>query len=91
MNSHFKKFSAILTEVSLCHFQAIPLIERLALHELIDPRIGDSYDTFEVYHMARTAFLCVQNDPELRPSMGEVNFVLDEVYLLINCSFIEEH
>ncbi|KAJ8541581.1 hypothetical protein K7X08_002397 [Anisodus acutangulus] len=42
----------------------IPLIERLALHELIDPRIGDSYDTFEVYHMARTAFLCVQNDPE---------------------------
>lgn len=56
------------------HFQAIPLIERLALHELIDPRIGDSYDTFEVYHMARTAFLCVQNDPELRPSMGEVIF-----------------
>ncbi|KAK6792185.1 hypothetical protein RDI58_011266 [Solanum bulbocastanum] len=51
---------------------AIPLIERLALHEIIDPRIGDSYDTFEVYHMARTAFLCVQNDPELRPSMGEV-------------------
>ncbi|KAK4352598.1 hypothetical protein RND71_028116 [Anisodus tanguticus] len=50
----------------------IPLIERLALHELIDPRIGDSYDTFEVYHMSRTAFLCVQNDPELRPSMGEV-------------------
>ncbi|KAK4340943.1 hypothetical protein RND71_039444 [Anisodus tanguticus] len=51
---------------------AISLIERLALHELIDPRIGDSYDTFEGYHMARTAFLCVQNDPELRPSMGEV-------------------
>nr|XP_033509305.1 probable serine/threonine-protein kinase PBL6 isoform X1 [Nicotiana tomentosiformis] len=51
---------------------AIPLIKRLALHELIDPRIGDSYDTYEVYHMARTAFMCVQNDPELRPSMGEV-------------------
>ncbi|XP_031091637.1 serine/threonine-protein kinase CDG1-like isoform X1 [Ipomoea triloba] len=51
---------------------AIPLIERLALHELIDPRIEDSYDPFEVYHMARTAFLCVQTNPEMRPSMAEV-------------------
>lgn len=53
-------------------FKAIPLIERLALHELIDPRIEDSYDPFEVYHMARTAFLCVQTNPEMRPSMAEV-------------------
>ncbi|KAK6938337.1 Protein kinase domain [Dillenia turbinata] len=48
------------------------VIERLALHELIDPRIGDSYDTYELYHMAKTAYFCVQRSPEMRPSMGEV-------------------
>ncbi|XP_061970639.1 probable serine/threonine-protein kinase PBL21 [Populus nigra] len=51
---------------------AKPLIERLALHELIDPRIGDTYDTYELYLMAKTAYLCVQRSPEMRPSMGEV-------------------
>lgn len=52
--------------------QAEPIIERLALHELIDPRLGDSYDTCELYHMARAAYLCLKSDPEMRPSMGEV-------------------
>ncbi|KAI5650429.1 hypothetical protein M9H77_36434 [Catharanthus roseus] len=61
---------------SLRHW-AIPLIQRLALHELIDPRIRDSYDTYELYHMARTAYLCVQTDPEMRPSMGEVLRLLE--------------
>ncbi|KAA8546488.1 hypothetical protein F0562_002773 [Nyssa sinensis] len=56
---------------------ANPLIERLALHELIDPRLGDSYDTYELYHMARTAYLCVQSNPEMRPSMGEVVRLLE--------------
>ncbi|CAK9187710.1 unnamed protein product, partial [Ilex paraguariensis] len=42
---------------------AEPLIERLALHKLIDPCIGDAYDTYELYHMARTAYLCVQSNP----------------------------
>ncbi|RVX03409.1 Inactive protein kinase [Vitis vinifera] len=51
---------------------AEPLIVRLALHELIDPRIEDSYDTYELYLMARAAYLCVQSSPEMRPSMGEV-------------------
>ncbi|KAK9271129.1 hypothetical protein L1049_026718 [Liquidambar formosana] len=51
---------------------AEPLIEKLALHELIDPHIGDSYDTYELYLMARTAYLCVQSRPEMRPSMGDV-------------------
>ena len=45
---------------------------QLALHELIDPRIEDSYDTYELYLMARAAYLCVQSNPEMRPSMGEV-------------------
>lgn len=56
---------------------AEPLIERLALHELIDPRLGEAYDTYELYHMARTAYLCVQSNPEMRPSMGEVVRLLE--------------
>ncbi|KAI3464594.1 hypothetical protein Pfo_021257 [Paulownia fortunei] len=51
---------------------ALPLIETLALHELADPRLGESYNTYELYHMARTAYLCVQTEPERRPSMAEV-------------------
>ena len=52
--------------------QAEPLIESLALHKLADPRLEESYDTYELYHMARAAYLCVQSNPDLRPSMGEV-------------------
>ncbi|XP_021902601.1 serine/threonine-protein kinase CDG1-like isoform X1 [Carica papaya] len=56
---------------------AEPIIETLALHELIDPRIGDLYDTYELYLMAKTAYLCVQRRPEMRPSMGEVVRLLE--------------
>ncbi|XP_022956349.1 probable serine/threonine-protein kinase PBL5 isoform X2 [Cucurbita moschata] len=51
---------------------AEPLIENLALHELIDSRVANTYDTYELYLMARTAYLCVRINPENRPSMGEV-------------------
>ncbi|OWM85146.1 hypothetical protein CDL15_Pgr027933 [Punica granatum] len=47
------------------------LIENMELHELIDPRMGDSYDTYELYLMSRAAYSCVKSNPELRPSMGE--------------------
>ncbi|KAL2467799.1 receptor-like cytosolic serine/threonine-protein kinase RBK1 [Forsythia ovata] len=56
---------------------ALPLIQTLALHELVDPRLGDSYVTYELYHMARTAYLCVQTEPEMRPSMAEVLRLLE--------------
>jgi len=58
----------------LKYFQAEPLVESLALHELIDKRIKDAYDTYGLYHLARAAYLCVRANPEQRPSMGEVNF-----------------
>ncbi|XP_008441660.2 probable serine/threonine-protein kinase PBL5 [Cucumis melo] len=56
---------------------AEPLIENLALHELIDARVAKTYDTYELYLMARTAYLCVQISPENRPSMGEVVRLLE--------------
>ncbi|PNT73317.1 inactive protein kinase SELMODRAFT_444075 isoform X1 [Brachypodium distachyon] len=51
---------------------AEPLVENLALHDLIDERIADTYDTYGLYHLARAAYLCVRTNPEQRPSMGEV-------------------
>ncbi|CAO2167263.1 unnamed protein product [Urochloa humidicola] len=51
---------------------AEPLVESLALHELIDERIKDTYDTYGLYHLAKAAYLCVRANPEQRPSMGEV-------------------
>lgn len=48
------------------------MIEKLALHELIDTRLAESYDTYELYLMAKAAYFCVQRKPEMRPSMGEV-------------------
>ena len=57
----------------LAMFQAMPLIQMLKLGELVDPRLGDSYATYEVYQMARVAYLCVQAKPSMRPTVGEVN------------------
>ncbi|CAK9313541.1 unnamed protein product [Citrullus colocynthis] len=56
---------------------AEPLIENLALHKLVDDRVAKTYDTYELYLMARTAYLCVQISPENRPSMGEVVRLLE--------------
>lgn len=48
------------------------MIAKLALQELIDPRLGQSYDTYELYLMAKAATFCMQRKPEMRPSMREV-------------------
>ncbi|TKY56052.1 Proline-rich receptor protein kinase PERK8 [Spatholobus suberectus] len=50
---------------------AEPKIEELAFHELIDSRLGDSYNTNELYIMAKVAYYCVQRDHEKRPSIRE--------------------
>ncbi|KAI4320596.1 hypothetical protein MLD38_034058 [Melastoma candidum] len=54
-----------------------PLIDGMELHELIDPRIGECYDTYELYLMAKAANLCVKRNPGSRPSMGEVVRILE--------------
>jgi hypothetical protein len=60
-------------------FQAEPLVESLALHELIDDRIKDTNDTYGLYHLAKIAYLCARPNPEQRPSMGEVS--LENCYI----------
>jgi len=61
------------------------MIEKLALHELIDTRLGESYDTYELYLIAKAAYFCVQRKPEMRPSMGEV---LNSTSLLLSPTFL---
>ncbi|XP_057795615.1 serine/threonine-protein kinase PBL34-like isoform X2 [Salvia miltiorrhiza] len=56
---------------------AMPLIEMLKLDELVDPRLGDSYGMYELYQMARVAYLCVQTEPAMRPTAGEVLLILE--------------
>ncbi|KAK9167255.1 hypothetical protein Scep_002446 [Stephania cephalantha] len=53
------------------------LIVKLALHELTDPCLGDAYDMHELYNMAKAAYLCVRESPEMRPSMSEVVRLLE--------------
>ncbi|XP_057785874.1 serine/threonine-protein kinase CDG1-like isoform X2 [Salvia miltiorrhiza] len=56
---------------------ALPLIETLSLRELSDPRLEDSCNTCELYHMARTAYACIQTEPQMRPSMAEALSLLE--------------
>lgn len=56
---------------------ALPLIQMLAVDELVDPRLGDSYSIYELYNMASAACLCIQTEPKMRPSMGEVLRLLE--------------
>ncbi|XP_020548102.1 probable receptor-like protein kinase At3g17420 isoform X1 [Sesamum indicum] len=56
---------------------ALPLIQTLAFDELVDPRLEYSYDTYELYNMARAAYSCVQTKPSMRPTIGEVLCILE--------------
>ncbi|KAL8030834.1 hypothetical protein ABFX02_14G312100 [Erythranthe guttata] len=56
---------------------ALPLIQTLSFDELVDSRLEGSYSTYEVYNIARAAYLCVQIKPKMRPSMGEVLCLLE--------------
>ncbi|XP_040870613.1 proline-rich receptor-like protein kinase PERK14 [Glycine max] len=69
---------------------AEPMIEKLALHELIDTRLGESYDTYELYLMAKDAYFCVQRKPEMRPSMGELLQITVNSLFSRLCDFLSE-
>ncbi|KAI6691030.1 hypothetical protein NL676_027858 [Syzygium grande] len=43
---------------------AEPLLDKMELHELIDDRTGESYDTYELYLMAKATHLCLKRNPD---------------------------
>lgn len=51
---------------------AEPLIEKDRLRQLVDPRIRDGYDEAQVRRAVQAAVLCVQGEPEKRPTMKQV-------------------
>ncbi|XP_060214762.1 LEAF RUST 10 DISEASE-RESISTANCE LOCUS RECEPTOR-LIKE PROTEIN KINASE-like 1.1 isoform X2 [Lycium barbarum] len=68
-------------EINLANF-AINKIVKCAFHELIDPSLGFDSDT-KIWEMttsmAELAFLCLQTDRDMRPTMVEVLDILKEI------------
>uniref|UniRef100_A0A2P2N2U9 Protein kinase domain-containing protein n=1 Tax=Rhizophora mucronata TaxID=61149 RepID=A0A2P2N2U9_RHIMU len=56
---------------------ARPLLEKQAIHELIDPQLGNCYSEAQVHNMVQCASLCIQRDPHSRPRMSQVLRILE--------------
>ncbi|KAG5603889.1 hypothetical protein H5410_025381 [Solanum commersonii] len=78
-------------EINLSNF-AINKIVKCAFHELIDPSLGFDSDT-KIWEMttsvAELAFLCLQTDRDMRPSMVEVLDTLNEIQTITAFPFPE--
>ncbi|KAL8167643.1 hypothetical protein V2J09_009142 [Rumex salicifolius] len=53
-----------------------PLLESNNVKELIDPQLGDKYDTVELRRAMVTATMCIHHEPSCRPQMNRVVEVL---------------
>ncbi|XP_038721067.1 receptor-like cytosolic serine/threonine-protein kinase RBK1 [Tripterygium wilfordii] len=51
---------------------AKPLLEENSVKELVDPRLGDSYDPTEMKRAMLTASECIHHLPSMRPPMNRV-------------------
>ncbi|XP_009386291.2 receptor-like cytosolic serine/threonine-protein kinase RBK2 [Musa acuminata AAA Group] len=51
---------------------AKPLLEQNRIRDLVDPSLGDSYDSKQMDRAAKTAYICIQHSSVLRPRMSEV-------------------
>lgn len=56
---------------------ARPLLQKRAIHQLLDPRLQECNSKQEVYNMLQCAFLCVRRDPHSRPRMSQVLRILE--------------
>lgn len=55
---------------------AKPLLDNDDIRELVDPSLGNKYDTEELDRMILTASLCIEQSPILRPRMSQVVILL---------------
>ncbi|XAR52541.1 Non-specific serine/threonine protein kinase [Bertholletia excelsa] len=51
---------------------AKPLLTDSNVHQLVDPSLGDNYDSKEMGRVILTASLCIDQSPILRPRMSQV-------------------
>lgn len=61
---------------------ALKKVEEGMLSELTDVRLGEDVDEQQAHQMIHTAFLCIRDDPSLRPSMGRVVQMLDGTHAI---------
>jgi hypothetical protein len=60
--------------------QARPLLDERNLDELVDPRLGNTYNVSEMKAMISAAALCVQQSSQ-RPKISEVSLFPKKAYL----------
>lgn len=63
---------------------ARPLLEKHAIHELVDPRLSNCYSEPEVHNMLQCASSCLQRDPHSRPRMSQVLRMLEAGDIAMN-------
>uniref|UniRef100_A0A803RBY7 Protein kinase domain-containing protein n=1 Tax=Cannabis sativa TaxID=3483 RepID=A0A803RBY7_CANSA len=68
---------------------ARPLLEKLSVDVLVDPRLTNNYSKEEVCNVLQCASLCIRRDPHCRPRMSQVLRILEGDtavnYSMINC------
>jgi hypothetical protein len=61
--------------------QARPLLHERNLHELVDARLGSTYNVCQMQAMISAAALCVQQSSQQRPKISEVSHFPKNIYL----------
>jgi len=61
--------------------QARPLLDERNLNELVDPRLGSTYNVSQMQVMISAGALCVQESSQQRPKISEVSFFPKKAYL----------
>jgi serine/threonine protein kinase len=60
---------------------ARPLLDERNVDELVDPRLGSTYNVSQMQAMISAAALCVQESSQQRPKISEVSFFPKRAYL----------
>lgn len=61
--------------------QAKPLLKKNHISELIDPSLGDNYNSHQIKLVLLVASLCIQQSSIRRPCMSQACSVLEEFAL----------
>ncbi|KAK4596125.1 hypothetical protein RGQ29_014253 [Quercus rubra] len=65
---------------------AKPWLDKNDMKELVDPSLGDNYNTEEMDRVILTASMCIEQSPVLRPRMNQVVILLRGEEFISNCS-----
>lgn len=69
--------------------QSKPLLDGNNIKELVDPALGDKYDSEEIDRVVLTASLCIEQSPILRPRMSQASTKFTKRLSLLCFSFLD--